>query len=238
MMTEALKRHYTQYEGLAEQLWANGTKNWLSFSYILRGDFERASALLAGTMDYYREIDDRYFMTWALWLQALIAMHEGRPLDAIDLYRLQGDRSRDVDYLRGQVESYSGLGEASTAAGLYEEAAAALIDSLRISERMGMVTDMYAQITKLASAQAALGQAEEAVALLTMVIEDPVSVRQPLTVTHSIREVATDSLQHIRADMGDSEFEAATAHGGTLTFDSVVNDLLGRSSLADACGGR
>ncbi len=228
-MTSSLERYFDVYEQLGEPLWACGTKNWLSFSCILRGDFDMAKTYLDGNMEYYSSIDERYFMTWALWLQALMAMNQHQTIDAIDLYRRQGDRSRDIGYLRGLFESSSGLGEASTVAGQYEEAELALTESLEISERMGMITDMVAVIAKIASVRAALGESANAVSLLTMVIDDPVSERQPFTVNQTIREVATSTLDSIVPDMEPAALAAATEAGHGLTFDAVVNDLLGRT---------
>lgn len=228
-MTAALELHYPLYAEMEQKIWASGIRNWLSFSYILRGDFATASEILSGVMEFYEEIDDHYFMTWASWLLAMVASYSGDHETAITHYTKQGDRSREIGYLRGQVESYSGVGYASAAIERYDDAERALIESLRISERMGMLVDMVALLARIAQARAAQGETSEAVALLTHVIDHPLSERQPLSVNVPIREMAEASLASVQEQLDPGAFEAAVEEGHGLDFDSVVNSILGRA---------
>jgi len=227
-MAEVLDRHVSEFDALDDKIWRNGIRNWQSFSHILKGDFEAASSLLDGLLAYYQEIDEHYFRTWALWLQAMVSAHSGDHESAIELYRKQRDVSLEIGYLRGQVESYSGLGEAATAVGRYDEAEHALVEALRISEQMGMLVDMVSLLASIASAKSAQGDPTSAVALLTHVIEHPLSERQPFTVNASIREIAEGSLVAARAQLDGAEYETAVITGRGLQFEAIVNELLGR----------
>lgn len=229
-MSESLNADYALYASLDDQVWARGIDNWRSFALILEGRFQEATETLSGTMEHYVATDEHYFMTWALWLQALTANHEGRIEDAIELYRRQGDRSREIGYLRGQVESYSGLGDATAVIGRHPEAMVAYVDALRISEQMGMVPDMFGLLSKIAGVQFAMGNGEDAVELLTLVIDDPMSTRHPFSINVPIRDAATEVLESIRPTMDAGAFRSAEDAGRVATFDAVVNTYLGRST--------
>lgn len=142
----------------------------------------------------------------------------------------KGDRSREVGYLRGQVESYSGLGDATAAIGRYPEAMVAYVDALRISEQMGTVPDMFCLLSKIAAVQFDMGKGEEAVVLLTLVIDDPASTRHPFSINVLIRDAATEMLESIRPTMDAVAFTSADHEGKVATFDAAVNAYLGRST--------
>jgi hypothetical protein len=86
-----------------EPFWVAGMKNWRSFAAVLGSDNGAAAALLPEAMDVLSQHDEHYFMTWTLWLQALIANQEDRFEDAIALLRHQVARAQEVDYLRGMM---------------------------------------------------------------------------------------------------------------------------------------
>ena len=67
------------YEGVDHDFWVSGFKNWISFGYVLNGQFDVATKLLAEAHTVFERLDDYYFMTWTLWLQAMIATNTGRP---------------------------------------------------------------------------------------------------------------------------------------------------------------
>jgi len=219
-----------EFDGLDEQLWVSGIKNWRSFAAVLQGDFDTMKRLLADVMSVYEAKNEHYFMTWALWLLAMIATSEGRPQDAIDLYSRQVGRAEEVGYLRGLTVAQEGLGEANVAAGFYEEAEIAFVHSTQVAEQMGMMPDMLNLMTKIAKVRAALGHDTDAVELLSTVCAHPISEQQPFTENIPIREAASAVLDELRAKLNADIYEAAVTKGKSASFDAVLNQLLGRTS--------
>jgi len=229
-MIATLDGAFDEFDALDERLWVSGIKNWRSFAAVLQGDFDTMKRLLADVMTVYEAKDEHYFMTWALWLLAMIATSEGRPQDAIDLYTRQVGRADQIGYLRGLTVAHEGLGEANVAAEHFEEAETAFVHSAQVAEQMGMVPDMLNLMTKIAKVRAALGRDSDAVELLATVCANPISEQQPFTETIPIREAASAVLDDIRVRLDADVYEAAIAQGKTASFDAVFNQLLGRTS--------
>ena len=220
------------YEGIDNEFWVSGLKNWLSFGYVLNGQFDVATELLAEAFAVFDSLNDHYFMTWTLWLQAMIATNSGRPLESIDLSARQVEKATDIRYPRGSVVAQEVVGDANAAVDRFTEAEAAYIDSIRTAETMGMLRDMLGIMAKLADVWSSTGKQEEAVALLAAVCADPISSQQMFSGSASIKDNALASLESIRAEISGSEYEAAFERGSSTSFDSAVNALLGRVSAA------
>jgi predicted ATPase/class 3 adenylate cyclase len=229
-MVAVLDAALDEYDGLDEKLWVSGIKNWRSFAAVLQGDFATMKRLLADVMSVYEAKNEHYFMTWALWLLAMVATSEGRSQDAIDLYARQVGRTQEIGYLRGLTVAQEGLGDANIAAGFFEEAETAFVHSAQVAEQMGMVPDMLNLMMKIAQARAATGRARDAVTLLATVCAHPTSEQQPFTKTIPIREAASETLAELRSRLDADAYESAIAEGKAASFDAVLNELLGRSA--------
>src|SRR5208282_2715543 len=66
--------------------WSAGMRTWRSFGAFLAGDFGTAARLLPEAYGPLEQMDEHYFMSWNLWVQAMIATQQHRPQDAIDLH--------------------------------------------------------------------------------------------------------------------------------------------------------
>lgn len=205
-----------------------GMRNWRSFAALYAGDIETARALVPDAMRAFEELDEHYFMTWTLWLQAIIAMMDGNIDDAIDLYTRQVARAEEIDYLRGKVVAYEGLGDANLAAGLHAEAERAFVQAIVVAEQMGMVRDMLSIMTKVASVQAQTDRMEEAVALLATVRAEPASEGQPFTASVPIKESAGEVLTGLETSLPEPEFSAAHRRGTERPYDVAAKELMDR----------
>ncbi len=229
---ELLRPLLDAYEGVDHDFWVSGFKNWLSFGYVLGGQFDVATELLAEAHTVFDRLDDHYFMTWTLWLQAMIATNSGRPEDSIELSARQVRRATDINYPRGMVVAQEVVGDANAAVERFPEAEDAYIDSIRTAETMGMLRDMLGMMAKLAGVWSSTGRKIEAVELLATVCADPVSTQQMFSGSASIRDNALEALESIRPELGESDYESAFDKGSSTSFDSAVNALLGRASAS------
>ncbi len=216
------------FEELDNPFWASGVKNWLSFGYLLNGQADIATALLSEAFTVFERLDEHYFMTWTLWLQAMIATNSGRPEESIEFSAHQVERAMEIAYPRGSVVAQEVIGDANVAIERFAAAEAAYIDSLRTAEQMGMIRDMLGLMAKIARVRSATGSNDGAVAMLATVCADPISTQQMFSGSASIRDDAVATLETIRAEMDEAEYAAAFDRGSSTSFDEAVNVLLGR----------
>ena len=225
-MARMLDEGIEEYASDDEPLWSAGLKNWRSFGAVVGGDFETATRLLPGAYEVLERLDDYYFMTWNLWLQAMMALAGGDPAGSMELYERQVARADAIGYRRGKVVALEGLGDARAAAGLYADAEAAFAEGIKLAEQMGMVRDLLGMMTKTAAARAAAGRDAEAVELLATVCAEPVSSQQLFTAEIPIRDMAHSVLADIRGRLDAHEFVAAEKRGAARPYDAAAKELI------------
>lgn len=206
--------------------WSAAMRNWRAFGAFLAGDTSTATKLLPRAYETFEQMDEHYFASWNLWLQALIATQQHRPLDAIDLHARGVARCRDLGYMRGTMVALEGLGEANLAGGRLDAAEQAFIDGMATAEKMGMVRDMLGMMVKVAKVRAAIGRPEEAVEILATVLAQPMSAQQPFADNTPIKDSATRVLDDLRQTLGNEECSAALARGTSTPFEVAAKKLM------------
>jgi hypothetical protein len=165
-------------------------------------------------------------MTWNLGHRGRMASRSGRLSDAIDFFTQSADRARRIGFPRAMQVSLMGLGEANLATGDLVAAQAAFVESLRVTERTGMVLEMLATLVKIAMVFAASQRASEAVKLLAAVIADPASDRQMFTEGTRINAAAFAELETLHDSMDPEDYERALADGSTRALRAVAKELI------------
>jgi predicted ATPase/class 3 adenylate cyclase len=206
--------------------WSAAMRNWRAFGAFLAGDTSTATKLLPGAYETFERMDEHYFASWNLWLQALIATQQHRPLDAIDLHGRGVARCRDLGYMRGTMVALEGLGEANLAAGKLDAAEQAFIDGMATADKMGMIRDMLGMMAKVAKVRAAMGSPEEAVEILATVLAQPMSAQQPFADNTPIKDSAARGLHDLRDAVGHQDYAAALARGTSTLFEVAVKELM------------
>jgi predicted ATPase/class 3 adenylate cyclase len=208
--------------------WSAAMRNWRAYGAFVMGDIGAATKLLQDAYGRLEQMDEHYVMSWNLWIQAMIAAQEHRTQDAIDLYTRGLAKCRDLGYIRGTMGALEGLGEANVAAGQFEAAQQAFIEGMATAEKMGMVTDMLAMMTKIAKVRALMGRPVEAVELLATVLSQPISAQQPLTDSTPIKDSAARALDDLRDALAPKERSAALARGTSTPFEVAAKELIAR----------
>ncbi len=221
-LDEAIVRH----DSLDERFWVASLYDWRSFAAVASGDFDGANRFVGEATEALGSLDEHWVTVWNLWLRALVATHEDRPDDAIDLYAAQVARCRQVSYVRGTMVSLEGLGEANVAAGKLDAAETAFIEGIAAAEQMGMVRDVLGMMTKVAKVRALRGQPFEAVELLATVLAEPTSVHQPFIDNTPINETASAALSELEEELDAKEYSTAQARGSERPYDVAAKELL------------
>jgi ATP/maltotriose-dependent transcriptional regulator MalT len=206
--------------------WSAAMRNWRAFAAFLAGDIGTATKLLPGGYETFERLDEHYFASWNLNLQALIATQQHHPLDAIDLHGRGVARCRDLGYMRGTMVALEGLGEANLAAGRLDAAEQAFIDGMATAEKMGMIRDMLGMMAKVAKVRAAIGRPEEAVEILATVLAQPMSAQQPFADNTPIKDSAARVLHDLRDALGHQDYAAALARGTSTPFEVAAKELM------------
>jgi predicted ATPase/class 3 adenylate cyclase len=225
-MAEAADEMIVCGEKLDNPFWVAGGQNWRSLPAMMLGDLDTARHMLPEAMKVFEEIDEHYFMTWTLYLQAMIASIEQRPQDAIELYARQVSRTREIGYRRGLMVGLEGLGQANFAAGELEAAETAFIESLAAAEEMGMIPDMLGMIVKVAKVRGLMTRYVSAVELLATVLAEPMSSQSTMSDTITIEEMATASLNELKENVEPEELSAAKSRGTSTPYDVATKELL------------
>jgi predicted ATPase/class 3 adenylate cyclase len=216
------------------RFWSAALRNWRSFGAYLGGDFGTATKRLPEAYGPLEQLDERYFMSWNLWVQAMIATQQHRPQDAIDLHSRAVARCRDLGYMRGTMVNLEGLGEANVAAGRFEAAEQAFIEGMATADKMGMVRDMLGMMAKIAKVRAARGLPAEAAEMLATVLAQPISAQQPFTDNTPIKDSAARVLDDLRDALSPEECSAALARGTSTPFPVAAKELITRPVDAPA----
>ncbi len=211
---------------LQEAFWAASLKDWRAFAAVLAGDFDTATRYIDEAIQVVDSSEEFWVTFWNLWLRAMIATHENRPEDAIQLYARQVAICRKVSYVRGTMVSMDGLGEANLAAGRLKDAEIAFIEGMANASQLGMVRDVLSMMTKVARIRVQQGRSDEAVELLATVLAEPASVHQPFTDRVPINETASSALNELQKELDAEAYTRAIARGTGRSYDSVARELI------------
>ncbi|MGB7860608.1 MAG: adenylate/guanylate cyclase domain-containing protein [Acidimicrobiia bacterium] len=211
---------------MGDEFFVAGMMNWRSFAAVVNQDPETAKDLLAQAIVVFEDRDDLYFRTWALWLLALVALAEGRTVDAIGLFSRQVAVTEPLAYLRGRVVAFEGLGDANHAADRLQDARTAYVRSLSAADQMGMVADMLGLMTKIGKVLASEGRHPEAVELFSTVCAEPLSDRMTFSYTSPIRDTATQALDELQTQLDASTFADAKQTGESRDWETAAKELM------------
>ncbi len=221
-LDEAIER----CESLDEKFWVASLKDWRAFAAFVGADLDGATRFAEEATELLGSVDEYWLTVWNLWLRAMIATHENRPDDAIDLYAEQVARCRKVSYVRGIMVSLEGLGDANVAAGRLDEAEQAFLEGIAAAEQMGMVRDMLNMMTKVAKVWGQRGQPFEAVELLATVVAEPASVHRPFTDTTPINKAASAALSELEEELDPEAYASAFARGSERPYYVAADQLI------------
>jgi len=199
---------------------------------LVSGDIEAAKVHLDAVQNVLEPRGEHQIMSWTFGHRARIAMLEGRPNDAVELFGRAVERASELGYMRGIHVNLDGLGGAYLAAGDYKAAEVAFTKSLAAAEQMSMVREMLGMIAKIARLQSLTGRPVKAVELNATVIANPGSAQRFLGDSATIRENASAALAELQGEMDPDEYAAAFERGSATAYDVAAKKLI--SSLSES----
>jgi tetratricopeptide (TPR) repeat protein len=214
-------------------LFSAAMRNYLAGAYLQKGNVESALKELRRGEKVLVAGADQAMLGWNLYIQASIALMQGRPDDAASLHRRQVGVARQVGYNRVLALGLTGIGQVQIQLGEWDSARGTLREGLEIFEKMGLVTEICHVTMLLAQVMSMTGDSERAIEAASCVRADDSSDRPFLFETTTIAESATALLNNLSTTMESGEFSSAVARGEMKGLDIVVKELLadGRTHL-------
>jgi len=222
MLDEAVAR----CDSIEEPFWGASLRDWRGFAAVLGGEFETATKCVEEAIQVVRSTEEFWVTIWNLWVQSMIATHEDRAEDAIQLFTREVAICQKVSFVRGTMVSMDGLGEANVAAGRLAAAEIAFIEGMATAGKLGMVRDVLSMMTKVARVRVLQGRPTEAVELLATVLAEPASIHQPFTDNVPINEAASASLAELEQELDTVTYAAAHTRGSRRSYDEVARELI------------
>ena len=199
---------------------------WLAFAEMALGEMEGASARLGRADEVLSRRNDLRGRAWNDVGLAMVASAQGRSVDAIVLLEKVVDYTKRIGYRRAIQASLRQLGDERMNIGEPELAGLAFVESLAMSEQMGSIPETADMLVRVARARSEMGRKDEAVTILAGVVADPASDQSSFVSLDSIRQTATELLEHLRDDLDTEDYEKLYAEGSATGIAIATKALL------------
>jgi molybdopterin-biosynthesis enzyme MoeA-like protein len=150
-------------------------------------------------------------------------------IGAAKAYFLRGmQAAEEINYLLLLQRTYDGLGMVALMENDPEQAQQFFLKSLRISQECGQTREMLASLLELANVHVALGNFDEALELLAVVLNHPASGQNSLNTnrSESLRDAAEKLREKIESQLDRSLYQSAWENGQKQRLADVVSHLL------------
>ena len=195
----------------------------LAFAAAMRGDYERARALVEESLADYRVLGDHQGMADDLLTLGLATQGQGDLVQADALFGEALAHAREVGYKVGEAAALHRLGLAAHDRGDAQQALLLLGESLRIVKETGDVEEMAGVLDGMARV-VALTSPERAARFCGMAAalrETRGTARPPAEQAPHERAVAA-----IQRTLGEQGFAAASAAGRALPLEHAIAEAL------------
>jgi predicted ATPase/class 3 adenylate cyclase len=209
-----------------EQGWA---LIWSAYVLILHGQPDEALRTGQEALTIFERSDSPFGSSAASGFSlAPLALLTGN-ISAAKAYFLRGmQAAEEINYLLLLQRTYDGLGMVALMEEDPEQAQQFFLKSLRISQECGQTREMLASLLELANVQVAMGNLDEALGLLAVVLNHPASDQNSLNTnrSESLRDAAEKLRAQIETQLDRALYKWAWEGGKRQRLSDVVSHLL------------
>ncbi len=230
-----LGRMAAEYEPANEMLQITNTlgEPWLTgfalfagaMASLMAGKPDEAEARAKSCLDHFEDCGDLSGSTMPLITLGHVALARGDYETARVHYMRSLEIADEVGFHYSIQTATKYLSKVALSMNKTAEANQFLRRSLRITKEIGWVRDIINLLYEFSRLRAAEGKLEEAVELLTLVIEHPAS-QQTRWLEGAIRDSAEQFLAVVKADLDPEKFSSAVERGRALDHEEVTALLL------------
>ena len=192
-------------------------------------DYTEAERLAESSLNFNQEIGNRIRSTLSLLALGHAALARGEHEGASDCYLRCLKISQETGFLWGIEKGSKYLGVVALSIDKIAEAEYYLLQSLRITNEIGLFRDKLNLLYEYACLLVAQGNSEGAAELLTLVLQHPVSHQIRLG-EGRIRDSVKGLLVKIEHELPPEAYTTALERGQVLEMDEVIIELVGPKS--------
>ncbi|NIM93349.1 MAG: tetratricopeptide repeat protein [Anaerolineales bacterium] len=197
----------------------------LSMTALIEEDYAEAMRLAEWSLKLNEEIGDISGLTMPLIVMGHVAFARDEYEQAREYYLRSLKIAEDVGFNFSIQNASKYLGKLAVSLGDYAEAEKYLRQSLRVSNEIGFIRDVVNLLFEYARLRVAQGNVEQAVELLSLVVQHPASDQNRLF-EGSIRDSAKDLLAGLEDELPQETYKAAFERGQELELADVLTALL------------
>jgi len=187
-------------------------------------DYSESRRHAQSSLDLFEEINNPIRSTLPLLCLGHTARVQGEHKTAQFFYLRCLEISQETGFLWGIEKSSKYLGKVALSVDKVTEAENYLLQSLRITDEIGLIRDKLNLLYEFACLLVAKGKSEEAVELLSVVLEHPIS-HQIMLGEGLIRDSAGVLLTKLEGELPSDVYTAAYRCGLQLEMDEVIIGL-------------
>jgi predicted ATPase/transcriptional regulator with XRE-family HTH domain len=210
--------------------WMEGfSLNFMTAILISQQRLEEARNRIDRALQIFgQEIGDYMGLTWAALVRGRLALTQGDYPEAKSFFERSLKAGQALNNRRTLQQSYDNLGDVAFHLGEVEQAEVYFRHSLEVSEETGQAREILATVYDLARVKAVQGKKAEAVVLLAVVLQHPLSGLHLFLRTEStiLRDAAEKLRAGIEADLDLETYQTAWSHGSMLSLETLVPSLL------------
>lgn len=228
-----IERQIGETAGEVGDQWALAyTLCWKGRSVALQQDYQTGQKHVQESLRIFQNLGDYYATVWPGLELGNIAILLREYGEAKEYYSRVFEGAQENEYTWGLAKSARYLGSLALLMKDYEEARIYLLQSLRISDDLGLIRDVVNTLYDIAQLETANSSLSQATKLLTAIHQHPLSDQ---TRTFSlwagdevvrIRELAEALLAELQAKMPGDLFNEAIKRGRTSNFEALVGEYL------------
>lgn len=175
-----------------------------------------------------QEIGDYLGLTWAALVRGRLALTQREYPEARSFFERSLKAGQTLNNRRTIQQAYDNLGDVAFHLGEVERAEVYFRRSLEVSEQTGQTREILGTVYDLARVKAVQGKKTEAVVLLAVVLQHPLSSLHLFLRTEStvLRDAAEKLRAGIEADLDLEAYQTAWSQGSMLSLETLVPSLL------------
>jgi tetratricopeptide (TPR) repeat protein len=195
------------------------TLDFLSRSALRLGRYDEARAALEENVALNRSIGFGWGLGTAYWGLGKVAQAQGEPQEAVAMFRQSLDTFTELGGNWFVARVLAEMGESILALGNEAEARRVWREALRLATEIHAIPVALEALANLATLQAKQGDLEQALELLLMILDHPISLQET---RHNVARMCTE----LEAQLTSQQVEAIRMRAQTKPFEAVVEELL------------
>jgi DNA-binding CsgD family transcriptional regulator/Tfp pilus assembly protein PilF len=196
-----------------------------------QGDMQRATTLLEEVLKLYREVANKWGVSYALVHLGMVFLSRGDYAGAARYFEEALAISREIGYrLSGYISLY-GLALTSRVRGDHERAGKQYIEGLELAVEAGDKANAAYCLEGLAGLIGERGEPDRAARLLGAAEALLEAVGAPLYVQAQDRALYEKAVKALRSRLGEEAFRAAWAQGRAMALEQAVEHALEHQAI-------